>query len=209
MSVLLHIDSSPLGSASISRSLSAHYVEAWQKSNPEGKVITRDLNANPVPLIDANWIGSSYTPTDARSDEQKAVLALSNTLIGELREADEYIIGLPMHNFNIPSVLRLWIDQIARAGETFAYSSEGPVGLLKGKKATFIVASGGVYGPGSQMESFNFIEPYLRAAFGFIGVSDVRFHLAGGASAVAQGKVDREEFLKTHAANIQADFQVA
>ena len=209
MSVLLHVDSSPLGAASVSRYLSAQYVEEWKRAHPEGKVITRDLNNSPLPVIDQTWIGASYTPGESRSDEQKETLAFSDALIAELREADEYVFGLPMHNFTIPAALRLWIDQIARAGETFSYASGNPVGLLENKKATFIVASGGVYGEGSAMASFNFVEPYLRGAFGFLGVSDVRFYLAGGASALARNPDGREEFLKTHAATLKADFDLA
>lgn len=209
MPVLLHIDSSPLGPFSISRHLTAQYVEAWKAANPQGRVITRDLTSSPLAVIDASWIGASYTPPADRSAEQKQLLAFSHELIGELREADEYIIGVPMHNFTIPSALRLWIDQVSRAGETFSYNSGGPVGLLENKKATFIVAAGGVYGEGSASASFNFVEPYLRTVFGVWGVEDTRFHLADGVKDVAQGKADRGEFLRTHAATIQADFSVA
>lgn len=204
MSVLLHIDSSPLGSASISRHLSSEFVQRWQEAHPGGEVITRDLAVSPLPAIDANWIGASFTPPEARTSDQRNALVLSDILIAELRAADEYVIGLPMHNFTVPSSLRLWIDQIARAGETFSYTEGGPVGLLLNKKATFIISSGGVYDAGTPMASLNLIEPYLRAVFGFMGITEPRFHWAGGAAAVAQGKVDRQEFLQSHAGEIGA-----
>ena len=90
------------------------------------------------------------------------------------------MIGVPMHNFSIPSTLRLWIDQVVRAGRTFSYGGGAPEGLLNGKKATVLVASGGVYDEGTAMASFNFIEPYLRTVLAFIGVKETNFINAGG-----------------------------
>ena len=209
MATLLHIDSSPLGEASISRHLSEEFVQHWQRRHPDGKVITRDLSANPPPVITATWIAASFTPEEARTPEQRETFALSDALVAELEAADEYVVGVPMHNFTIASTLRLWIDQVARAGETFAYVDGRPVGLLKGKKATFLVASGGVYGPGSATASYNFVEPYLRTFFGFLGVTDAQSYAAGGASAVNHGQVDRETFLHPHLAAVQELFLVA
>jgi len=112
------------------------------------------------------------------------VISLSDTLIAELEAADEYVFGVPMHNFSIPSTVKLWIDQIVRAGRTFSYGESGPAGLLKNKKATFLIASGGVYQRGTPTESYDFVEPYLRAIFDFVGVVDTDFIVAGGAAAV-------------------------
>ena len=140
---------------------------------------------------------------------QREVLTFSDAAIDELEAADDYVVGVPMHNFTIASALRLWIDQIARAGRTFAYVDGRPVGQLKGKKATFLAASGGVYGPGSAMASYNFVEPYLRTFFGFLGVVDVQTYAAGGASALNHGEVDRETFLHPHLAAVQALFPAA
>lgn len=209
MPTLLHIDSSPLGDASISRFLSQEYVRQWQQQNPGAQIITRDLSANPPPVINAEWIGASFTPEEARTPEQRETLAVSDALIAELEAADEYVVGVPMHNFTIASVLRLWIDQIARAGKTFAYVDGRPVGQLKGKKATFLVASGAVYGPGSAFASYNFVEPYLRTFFGFLGVTDAQSYAAGGASALNHGEVDRQTFLHPHLAAVQALFPAA
>lgn len=107
------------------------------------------------------------------------------------------MIGVPMHNFSVPSVLKLWIDQIVRAGKTFSYAEGTPKGLITGKKATFLVATGGSYDPQTQMASFNFVEPYLRSVFGFIGVTDVTFLTAGGTKALHFGQ-DRSVFLAPH-----------
>lgn len=209
MPTLLHLDSSPLGDASISRHLSGEFVQNWRRRHPDGKVIARDLSANPPPVITAGWIGASFTPEEARTQEQRETLAFSDALVAELEAADEYVVGVPMHNFTIAAVLRLWIDQVARVGKTFAYVDGRPVGILKGKKATFLVASGGVYGPGSAAASFNFVEPYLRTFFGFLGVTEVQAYAAGGASKVNHGEVDRATFLHPHLAAIQELFPAA
>lgn len=195
MPTLLHLDSSPL-SSSISRELTREYVKTWQNANPEGKVIYRDLAAGAPAPIDAAWIQAVGTPDEARTPEQKATVALSDALIGELEQADEYVIGVAMHNFAIPSVLKLWVDQVVRARRTFAYSETGPQGLLHGKKATILVATGGFYGADSPASAMNFIDPYLKAVLGFIGVTDVQFVTAGGAAQIMTGAIDRESFLK-------------
>jgi len=209
MSTLLVVNSSPFHETSVSRHLSEEFVQNWKQSNPNGKVITRDLTSSNLKTIDAAWVGASYTPKDARTEEQKQALEVSETLLGELRAADEYVFGVPMHNFSIPSVLKLWIDQIARVGETFSYTDGVPKGLLQGKKATFLVASGGAYDAGTVMASFNHVEPYLRSVFGFLGVADAKFLSAGGASALMYGKVDRATFLQPHVEAIRSQFVAA
>jgi FMN-dependent NADH-azoreductase len=209
MSTLLHIDSSPLGEASISRNLSNEFVQRWKHAHPNGEIITRDLTATQFPGIDARWIGAVYTPLDSRTPAQRELLALSDTLISELERADEWVLGVPMHNFSVPTVLKLWLDQVVRAGRTFSYIDGLPVGLLKNKKAHFIVASGGVYDLGSPAASFDFVQPYLQAIFGFMGVTDVNFHRAGGAAAINSGKTDRQTFLQPHIDSIRAQFQPA
>ena len=209
MPTLLHIDSSPLGERSISRRLSNEFVEQWKQLHPQGQVITRDLTATDLRPVGAEWIAAAYTPENARTPRQNEVLSLSDELIAELEAADEYVLGVPMHNFSIPSTLKLWIDQVARSGKIFSYSAAGPAGLLKNKKATFLVASGGVYSAETQMASFNFVEPYLRSGFGFIGVSDTVFINAGGAAAINSGKTDRETFLQPHVESIRAVLKAA
>lgn len=197
MATLLRIDSSPMGVASISRHMSETFVESWKKAHAGGTVITRDLTKSGLVTINAEWVAAAYTPAESRTAEQKAALAKSDELLAEVEAADELAIGVSMHNFNIPSVLKLWIDQVARVGRAFAYVDGKPKGLLVGKKATFLVATGGAYGPGTGMESLNFIEPYLKTLFGFIGFTDVTFHTAGGSAALNYG-ANREEFLQPH-----------
>ena len=209
MPTLLHLDSSPMGDASFTRNLSTEFVREWRQAHPNDQVIRRDLTTTDLTPITAEWVGAAYTPKEARSDAQSALLAPSDEFIGELRTADEYVFGVPMHNFTVPAKLRLWIDLIARRGETFSYGSNGPEGLLKGKRATFIVASGSVYGEGAAYASYNFVDPYLRTLFGFLGVTDVRLVAAGGASGVMAGHIEREAFLEPSLQAIHALFQAA
>jgi FMN-dependent NADH-azoreductase len=206
MSTLLHIDSSPLYGRSVSRQLTGAFVTQWKSSHPGATVIDRDLTATPMPPIGAEWVGAAYTPEEARSPQQKELLALSDRLLTELEQADEYVIGVPMHNFGVPSVLKLWIDQIARAGRTFSYAGGTPKGLLVGKKATFIIATGGIYDAQTRMASFNFVEPYLRSVFGFLGVTDAAFLTAGGTAALNSGQ-NRDAFLAPHLQAVQAHAQ--
>ncbi|HXJ13861.1 MAG TPA: NAD(P)H-dependent oxidoreductase [Candidatus Limnocylindrales bacterium] len=195
MATLLKIDSSPMGEHSISRKLTAQFAASWRKAHPGGEVISRDLTRTELTPVNGNWIGAAYTPEDARNGEQKEALAVSDALIAELERADEYVFGVPMHNFSIPSTLKLWIDQVARTGKTFSYGAEGPKGLLTGKKATLLVATGGVYEHGTAMAALNFVTPYLRAVFGFLGVTDVTIITAGGTAQLMSGQVDPQAFL--------------
>src|SRR6516162_8354871 len=121
MASLLHIDSSPLYGRSVSRQLTAAFVNQWKSSHLNGTVVDRDLNAIAIPPVTAEWIGAAYTPEEARNPQQKELLATSDTLLAELEQADEYVFGVPMHNFGVPSALKLWIDQIVRVGRTFSY----------------------------------------------------------------------------------------
>ena len=206
MSTLLHIDSSPLYGRSVSRQLTGAFVDQWKSSHLDGTVIDRDLNATAIAPITAEWVGAAYTPEEARTPQQKELLAVSDVMLTELDRADEYVIGVPMHNFGVPSVLKLWIDQIARVGRTFSYADGTPKGLLTGKKATFIIATGGIYDPQTQMASFNFVEPYLRSVFGFLGVTDATFLTTGGTAALNYGQ-DRDAFLAPHLQTVQTHAQ--
>lgn len=206
MPTLLHIDTSPLYGRSVSRQLTDAFVTQWKFAHPNGTVVGRDLNATPILPINAEWVGAAFTPEEARTPQQKERLAFSEVLLAELEQADEYVFGVPMHNFSVPSVLKLWIDQIARVGRTFSYADGTPRGLLTGKKATFIIATGGTYDATTQMSSFNFVEPYLRSVFGFLGVTDATFLTTGGTAALNYGQ-DRDAFLAPHLQAVQSHAQ--
>jgi len=168
---VLRIDTSARKTESASRELADLVIERLAPT----KVITRDL-ANPLPLIDETWVGANFTPPADRTAEQTAALELSETLVAEIKEADTVVIGLPVYNFSVPAVFKAWVDLVARAGVTFAYSEAGPKGLLEGKRAIVIVASGGVK-LGSEAD---FSSAYVRFVLGFMGITDVEFVAAEG-----------------------------
>jgi FMN-dependent NADH-azoreductase len=194
MSTLLHLDSSPL-ETSVTRELTREFAQTWKGSDPTRKVIYRDLAANPPKPVDAAWISAAFAHDGGRTTEHKATLALSDQMIAELEEADEYVIGAAMHNFTIPSVLKLWLDQVLRKGRTFEYDETGARGLLHGKKATVVTASGGIYRPGTPTAAMNFVDPYLTTVLKFMGVSDVHFFTAEGTSRLRTGAIDRASLL--------------
>lgn len=139
----------------------------------EGKsgIIERDLAANPIPVLDLNVATALRSPAEDLSDELKAVLALSNQLIDEIKSADQIVIGAPMYNFLIPTQLKNYFDLIARAGVTFSYTENGPVGLLENKKVVVVTTRGGLHKDSPR----NSIESYLTTILGFIGLTDVEF----------------------------------
>ena len=195
MPTLLHLDASPRGDYSISRQLSAAAVAAWKDKHPGGKVIVRDLTTTKMTFVDLDWITGAFSAPDQLTDDHKSALAISDTLISELLEADEIVMGTPMYNFTVPAVVKAWIDHVVRAGKTFNYGSSGPEGLAKGRKMLVTVASGGSYDKGSGMEAYNYETPYLRQILGFIGITDLTFVHAGGTMRVVQGQISAEEFL--------------
>jgi FMN-dependent NADH-azoreductase len=198
MHTLLHIDSSPMGDASVSRRLTREFVAHWREANPHGRVIRRDLAATPIPPISGAWIAANAIPAASRTPEQDEVLALSNALCAELREADEYVIGTPMHNWGPSGSLKLWVDQIVRFWETVDVTPSGLVGTLEAKKATIIIAAGGTYDPGSAGASRNYVEPWLRSLFNYLGITDLRFLTADGARPVIEGKVPLAAYIPPH-----------
>src|ERR1700720_2943155 len=184
-----------MGERSISRKLTTQFAQSWLKSHPGGTIISRDLTALDIPSIGAPWVAAAYTPEETRTAEQAQLLSISDELITDLQQADEYVFGVPMHNFGVPSTLKLWIDQVVRAGKTFGYTATGAHGLLTGKRATLLIASGGVYEQGSARAALNFVTPYLRAVFGLMGITDVNFIAAGGTQKLMTGEVDPQTFL--------------
>jgi FMN-dependent NADH-azoreductase len=167
---VLKINASGRYQGSITRQLTdilANYLNGQQDAK---SIIDRDL-AKGLPFIDEQWIGANFTADEDRNDEHKSALALSDTLVGELQQTEHIVIGAPVYNFNIPAVLKAWIDLIARARLTFHYTENGPEGLLKDKKVYVVFASGGV--PiGSNMD---FTSGYLKHVLAFVGLTDVTF----------------------------------
>ena len=117
---IFHINSSGRYQGSISREISELVVDQLSEQNLDHKLVERDV-AKGLPFIDAAWINANFTPDENRSEEDKAVLALSDTLVAELQQADHIVIASPIYNFGIPAALKAWIDLIARAKLTFKY----------------------------------------------------------------------------------------
>ena len=170
---LIQSDSSARA-GSVTRRLTAKFADEWRKNNPTGEVIQRDLSTTMLPLITDDWKATQMDPSKL-SPAHRNYLSVSDALIGEVQVADTIVIGAPMYNFAIPSLLKAWIDQVVRIGKTVAYGPHGPKGLLGGKKVIVITARGGAYEKGTPGEKFDFQEPYLRHIFGFIGLTDVTF----------------------------------
>ena len=170
---LLHIDSSARAN-SISRRLTAQFIEVWKRNYPGGDVVYRDLATTVIPPVTDDWAATFAEPATL-TPEQRAYLSTSDELIAELQAADTIVIGSPMYNYSISVPLKAWLDQIVRIGRTFGISAGTPVGLLGGKKAMVITTRGGTYGPNSPTAALDFQEPYLRAILGFIGLSDLKF----------------------------------
>lgn len=180
---LLQIEASPRSARSHSRSIAADYVAAWRKAHPEGRVLVRDLGANPPPFVSEPWVVGAFTAPESHPAEAKSAIAVSDFYVDELFSADEVLIATPMYNLNVPAALKAWIDQIVRVGRTFAVGPNGYEGLVKGKKVRVIVASGGDFRPGTPGAGYDFLSPYLRGVLGFLGITDVEFIYAHSLSA--------------------------
>jgi FMN-dependent NADH-azoreductase len=172
----LQINSSIFSSGGQSSQLADQFVAAWRASEPDAHVVVRDLAHNPVPHLDAQRVLAFFAKPDERTPEQQAYVDESNALITEIQQAQIIVIGLPMYNFGIPSTLKAYFDQIARAGVTFRYSAKGPEGLLTGKKAYVFAARGGMYA-GTPLDSQT---RYVRDFLAFLGITDVEFVYAEG-----------------------------
>ena len=182
MANILHIDSSLKTENSASRKVSWTIIQKLIEKNPGANVKVLDLNETPIPHLNANHLSAFATPPEKRTGDHLNLKAteMSDELIKNVLWADYIVMGIPMYNFGIPSTLKSFIDQIARAGITFSYSEKGPEGLVKGKKVFLAISSGGVYSAEGFMKSLDFTEPYLRAVLGFLGMTDVKTIRAEG-----------------------------
>lgn len=180
MAHLLHIDSSPRDERSRSRRMSREFVEQWNQIYPNDTVTYRDIGQNPIPHVNEPWIAAAYTPFEQRTPELWNAIRLSDELVDELLACDIYILGVPMYNFSVPSTFKAYIDQIVRIGRTFEFApenSENPYKpLVLGKKMFVITARGSSgYEEGGRYAHLNYLDPYLKAVFGFIGITDITF----------------------------------
>lgn len=196
MSTLLQIYSSLNGAEGVSSQLVQRFAEEWRASNQDGRVITRDLASQPIPHLTASAFQGFRLEPHSRSVEQQQAANLSDELIAELRSAEVIALGVPMYNFSVPSTLRSYFDYVARAGVTFRYTSTGPEGLLRGKRAVIFVTRGGRYAVHQESQTV-----HLRQFLALLGISDVEFVYAEG---LALGEDAAKESLNRADANIRA-----
>ncbi|MGB5336378.1 MAG: NAD(P)H-dependent oxidoreductase [Woeseiaceae bacterium] len=182
---VLEVTASGRSMTSASRRLSQDLINALEDRFGNVQTVRRDLSAG-IPFVDEAWIEANFTPEESRTAKHREALALSDSLVAELKEADVLVIGVPMYNFNIPASLKAWVDMIARARLTFRYTEDGPKGLLEGKKAYIVVATGGVP-VGSPVD---FATPYLKHVLGFIGIDDVEVIAADRLNSQADEAMD-------------------
>jgi len=176
MKTLLQLNSSIFSSGGHSSQLAANFVATWLINNPGAQVMIRDLANAPLPHLDAQRVSAFFTQPGARTPEQQIYVDDSDALIAEIKQSEVIVIGLPMYNLGIPSTLKAYFDQIARAGVAFRYTETGPEGLLTGKKAYIFATRGGLYAGMPRDSQTNYVRDFLN----FIGITDVEFVYAEG-----------------------------
>ena len=194
MTKLLVVETSPRGDHSISRNMTRRFVAEWRAAHPDGEVVHRDLMETNLQFISAPWLQAYFTPSEQHSTEMKAELSLSDELVGELLACDHLVIATPVYNYNVPAVLKAWIDSIVRKGLTLGFDGKG---LVVGKTATVLMASGGVYTEGSPIRDRDIATQYLRLVLGVIGITDVTVVAGGGSKAVDMRETTMEGFIAT------------
>lgn len=192
MSNLLIIEASPRGDHSVSRAMAAQYAETWQAANPAGTVRRRDLTSTALKFTDAAWLAAYFTPPDQQSADMQDALRLSDELVAELLQADVIVIATPVYNYNVPANLKAWFDHIVRKGMTLGFTGEG---LLKEKRCTVLLASGGVYTEGSPIRERDIATQWLRLILQVLGIDDVDFVAAGGSKAIDLGQQTRGHYM--------------
>ena len=202
MTRLLVVETSPRGDHSISRNLTRRFVANWQVAHPDGEVVIRDLMETDLPFVTAPWLQAYFTPSDQHTPQMKEAISLSDELVAELIAADHIVIATPVYNYNVPAALKAWIDHIVRKGLTLGLDGQG---LLQGKTATVLMASGGVYTEGSPIQDRDIATQYLRLILKVIGITDVTVIAAGGAKVVDLGEVTREAFLERFDSEIEKE----
>ena len=194
MTKLLVVETSPRGDASISRNMTRRFVDEWRAAHPGGEIVERDLMEAGLEFVTAPWLQAYFTPPDQHTPDMEDALALSDTLVAELLDADEIVIATPVYNYNVPAVLKAWIDHIVRKGLTLGFDGSG---LVTGKSATVLFASGGVYGEGSPIADRAIAQQYIRLILNVIGITDVTIVAGENAKAVDMGEQTMGAFIET------------
>jgi len=176
MMKILQIKTSILSQYSTSNQLSNEFVEQYISQHNGGELEVLDFETTAIPHVDGQLLGALAASESQRSAEQAQQVAFANNLIAQLTQSDVVVLGLPMYNFNVPSMLSSYFDHVARAGVTFNYTETGPVGLLKNKKVYVVATRGGIHRdlPSDTQTG------YIKQMFGFLGITDVEFIYAEG-----------------------------
>ena len=201
MTRLLVVETSPRGDFSISRNMTRRFVAEWQSAHPDGVVVDRDLAKTELPFVNAPWLQAYFTPSGQHSAEMKETLRVSDKLVAEILAADHILIATPVYNYNVPASLKAWVDHIVRKGMTLGFDGKG---LVTGKTATVLIASGGVYTEGSPIRDRDIATQYLRLILGVIGITDVTVVAGGGAKAVDMRETTMEGFIASLQPEIEA-----
>lgn len=144
--------------------VSDSFIEEYKKNNPKDEVIVLDLYKENIDFLRSEDLGKIFGPKDEES-KNNPILKYAY----QFAEADKYVIASPMWNLSIPAILKAYIDYVSVTGITFKYTAEGPVGLLKDKKAVYIVSRGGEYANAP----YEMGDRYLRTILGFFGISEI------------------------------------
>ncbi|GAX38312.1 FMN-dependent NADH-azoreductase [Nodularia sp. NIES-3585] len=206
MTNILHIDTSPRDARSISRQLTKELITNWQGTYSQDTVTYRDLGHQLIAPVDEPWIAATFSSPESHTPELAAAIKISDELIDEFLAAERYVFGVPMYNFSVPSNFKAYIDQIVRVKRTFVVNEQGGYeGLVTNKKMLVITARGGSYTQGTPAAQFDFQEPYIRAIFGLIGVTDITFihadNLAMGDDARTQSLENARQAMKDIVSN--------
>lgn len=178
MATLLHVKSSIFGEEGKSSQLATDFIGQWISLNPQGEVIVRDLVEEPLPLLDGFVVGALMMPEAERSAAQQAVVNQSDQLISEIKRADQIVMGVPMYNFAVPAQMKVYFDLLARAGVTFRYTENGPVGLMEDKPVYLFATRGGLY----KDSGIDFQIPFVKQFLSFIGLQSIEVIYAEGLS---------------------------
>ncbi len=213
MKKVLRLHTSLFQDNSVSSQLVQELTQSLAEHGEALDIVDRDFRESPVPHLDAERLQALSTAKEERSAKQAALVAYSDSLIEEVQKADVLLIALPMYNFSVPSMFKAWFDHVARAGVTFAYTDQGPKGLLTGKKAYLVSAMGGNHEPGQT----DFMRPYVKLLMNFIGIEDLEFVTARGLNmgddarehGIAEARADIERLAIEFSGNHQPTEEVA
>ena len=190
MKKLLRIDTSTRKNDSHSRDLANRYEKNWKEKNSDSTIIYRDLSETKLPHLTQPFIEAMFTPKEERDTSMNETLRDSAILIEELKSADTILLSLPMYNFGIPSSLKAYIDHITRVGETFTMDENGFTGLVIDKKLVIFSAYGAVF---DEMKQMDFVEPYLKSLFGFLGFTDIEYYAIEGTSMLSSDVLEEKK----------------